>query len=72
MSTNTSNLKTCNEKLEPIWKLLGDEQSADQSIRNTHSDQPSNLIPHDKDHVGDPCSFVLIFHSESTWIEIFQ
>jgi hypothetical protein len=30
------------------------------------------LIPHDKDHAGDPMSFVPIFHSESTWIEIFQ
>jgi hypothetical protein len=37
------------------------EQSADQqktlaeqSAKNTRSDQPSNLIPHDKDHAGDP------------------
>jgi hypothetical protein len=26
----------------------------------------------DKDHAGDPMSFVPIFHSESIWIEIFQ
>jgi hypothetical protein len=26
----------------------------------------------DKDHAGDPWSFVPIFHSESTRIEIFQ
>jgi hypothetical protein len=30
------------------------------------------LIPHDKDHAGDPWSFVPIFHSESNQIEIFQ
>jgi hypothetical protein len=47
---------------------LYDEQLADQSRR----EQPSNLIPHDEDHAGDPMSFVPIFHSESTRIEIFQ
>jgi hypothetical protein len=46
-----------------------EEQSADQSAKNTRSDKPSNLIPHDKDHAGDPMNFVLIFHSESTQIE---
>jgi hypothetical protein len=30
------------------------------------------MIPHDKDHAGDPMSFVPIFHSESNQIEIFQ
>jgi hypothetical protein len=45
-----------------------DEQSANQS----RCEQPSNLIPHDKDHAGDLWSFVPIFHSESTRIEIFQ
>jgi hypothetical protein len=54
-----------------IWKLL-EEQSVDQSAKNTRSDKPSNLIPHDKDHASDPMSFVPIFHSESTQIEIFQ
>jgi hypothetical protein len=39
-----------------------------QSTKNTHCDKPSNLIPHDKDHTGDPMSFVPIFHSESTRI----
>jgi hypothetical protein len=43
-----------------------------QSTKDTHCDQPSNLIPHDKDQAGDPMSFVPIFHSESTRIEIFQ
>jgi hypothetical protein len=52
-----------------IYKLLEEEQSADQqSTENTRGDQPSNLIPHDKDHAGDPMSFVPIFHSESTRI----
>jgi hypothetical protein len=33
----------------PIWKLLqGKEQSVEQSIYNTRSDKPNNLIPHDK------------------------
>jgi hypothetical protein len=43
-----------------------------QSTEDTRCDQPSNLIPHDKDHAGDPWSFVPIFHSESTRINIFQ
>jgi hypothetical protein len=43
-----------------------------QSTEDTRGDQPSNLIPHDKDHAGDPMSFVPIFHSESTRINIFQ
>jgi hypothetical protein len=57
---------TPTQELEPIWKLLREEQSADQSVENTRSDKPSNLIPHDKYHAGDPMSFVPIFHSEST------
>jgi hypothetical protein len=28
-----------------------------QSTENTRRDQPSNLIPHDKDHTGDPMKF---------------
>jgi hypothetical protein len=43
-----------------------------QSTEDTRCDQPSNLIPHDKDHASDPMSFVSIFHSESTRIAIFQ
>jgi hypothetical protein len=38
-------------------------------------DDGSQLIIHgqlDKDHAGDPMSFVPIFHNESTQIEIFQ
>jgi hypothetical protein len=53
-------------------KTFGEEQSVDQSIKNTRSDKPSNLIPHDKDQADDPMSFVPIFHSESNQIEIFQ
>jgi hypothetical protein len=53
-------------------KFRGEEQSVDQSTENTRSDKPSNLIPHDKDHAGDPMCFVPIFHNESTQIEIFQ
>jgi hypothetical protein len=30
------------------------------------------LTINDKDHAGDPMSFVLIFHNESIRIEIFQ
>jgi hypothetical protein len=38
-----------------IYKLIDKEQSADQQLtENTRGDQPSNLIPHDKDHTGDP------------------
>jgi hypothetical protein len=35
-------------------KTSGEEKSADQSAKNTRSDKPSALIPHDKDHAGDP------------------
>jgi hypothetical protein len=35
-------------------KTAGEEQSVDQSTENTRSDKPSNLIPHDRDHAGDP------------------
>jgi hypothetical protein len=41
-----------------ICKLPKKEQSADQqSTENTRREQPSNLIPHDKDHASDPWSF---------------
>jgi hypothetical protein len=68
----TSDLKTYEQHhftTNMICKLPEKEQSADQqSTENTRRDQPSNLIPHDKDHAGDPMSFVPIFHSESTRI----
>jgi hypothetical protein len=72
----TSDLKTCDQHhfaTNMICKLPEEEQSADQqSTENTRHDQPSNLIPPDKDHADDPMSFVPIFHSESIQIEIFQ
>jgi hypothetical protein len=36
---------------------LNEEQSTNQSAEKTRSDKPSNLIPHDKDHAGDPMEF---------------
>jgi hypothetical protein len=65
MISNPTLLKTIRSDL----KTVGEEQSADQSNEHTRGDKPSNLIPHDKDHAGDPMSFVPIFHSESTRIE---
>jgi hypothetical protein len=53
-----SNLKTSDQNkfvTNMICKLPEEEQSADQqSTEKAHRDKPSNLIPHDKDHVGDP------------------
>jgi hypothetical protein len=40
-----------------------------QSTENTHCDQPSNLIPYDKDQTDDRMSFVTIFHNESNQID---
>jgi hypothetical protein len=71
----TADLKTCDQHhfaTNMICKLPEKEQSADLSTENTRCDKPINLIPHDKDHGGDPMSFVPIFHSESNQIEIFQ
>jgi hypothetical protein len=50
---------------QSVLKTSNEEQFANQSAEKTRSDKPSNLIPHDKDHVGDPWSFVPIFHNES-------
>jgi hypothetical protein len=61
-STTKIDLKTAQRK----------EQSIGQSIYNICSDKPNNLIPPDKDQANDPMSFVPIFHSDSTRIEIFQ
>jgi hypothetical protein len=33
------------------------ERTIRRSTENTRGDQPSNLIPHDKDHAGDPMEF---------------
>jgi hypothetical protein len=70
VNVKTSDLKTCDQNhfaTNMICKLPKEEQSVDQqSTENTHCDHSSNLIPHDKDHAGDPMSFVPIFHSEST------
>jgi hypothetical protein len=57
---------------QTVLKTSNEEQSANQTAEKTRSDKPSNLIPHDKDHTDDPMSFVTIFHSETTRIEIFQ
>jgi hypothetical protein len=51
MISNPTLLKTIRSDM----KTVGEEQSADQqSTETTRRDQPSNLIPHDKDHADDP------------------
>jgi hypothetical protein len=58
INVKTFDLKTYDQNhfaTNMICKLPKEEQSADQqSIENTRRDQPSNRIPHDKDHAGDP------------------
>jgi hypothetical protein len=66
----TSRLISAEKNLSDLQVIK--QKLADRATKNTRSDKPSNLIPHDKDHAGDPMSFVSIFHSESTWINIFQ
>jgi hypothetical protein len=56
-STGTHQSENCYVRAihnESDLKTSGEEQSADQSAKNTRSDKPSNLISHDKDHTGDP------------------
>jgi hypothetical protein len=47
-------------------KTSCEEQYVDQSTENTHSDQPSNLIPHDKDHADHPRVLSRSFTSSQT------
>jgi hypothetical protein len=58
VNVKTSDLKTYDQHhfaTNMICKLSKEEQSADQqSTENTRRDKPGNLIPHDKDHAGDP------------------
>jgi hypothetical protein len=55
-SLKSSDLKTKNHfATNIIYTLPEEEQFVDQqSIETTRRDQSSNLIPHDKDHAGEP------------------
>jgi hypothetical protein len=63
----SNNLQT-NHHNKPADLKTARGRTIRRSTTNTRRDQPSNLIPHDKDHVDDPMSFVPIFHNESNQI----